>query len=215
MSATKSVTDLRASVEVVGAPWQESSYYSSAENWTFVFWDQGTVFRRLFDQLDLTSIIELACGHGRHAEQVVGRAGKMVLMDIFDTNLDKCRERLAGHQAISYVKGDGFTFRPVSDGSVTAIYCYDAMVHFSPDLVQSYLDDAYRVLTPGGKLLFHHSNYPAPLNIHYGQNPHARNHMTRELFGTFAIEAGLTVIESVVIPWGGIADLDSVTLCRK
>ena len=28
---------------------------------------------------------------------------------------------------------------PVEDASLTAIYCYDSMVHFSPDLVESYL----------------------------------------------------------------------------
>jgi len=60
--------------------------------------------------------------------------------------------------------------------------------------------------------LFHHSNYPAPLDRHYGQNPHSRNHMTQKLFTTYAEAAGLTVIESVVIPWGKEPDLDCITL---
>jgi hypothetical protein len=61
--------------------------------------------------------------------------------------------------------------------------------------------------------LLHHSNHAAlPGIVHYGQNPHARNHMTYELFRDFAQQARLTILESHTIAWGGIADLDRVSL---
>jgi hypothetical protein len=44
--------------------------------------------------------------------------------------------------------------------------------------------------------LYHHSNYAAPLDRHYGQNPLARNHMTEGLFRQFSDQAGLTLIAS-------------------
>ena len=31
---------------------------------------------------------------------------------------------------------------------------------------------------PGGRALFHHSNYPKAAETHYGVNPHSRNRMT-------------------------------------
>lgn len=89
------------------------------------------------------------------------------------------------------------------------------MVHFSPDIVQNYLKDAARILKPEGMGLFHHSNYAAPMDRHYGQNPHARNHMTKDLFAYFAAQAGLKVVESVVIDWSTSKDLDCVSLVRR
>jgi ubiquinone/menaquinone biosynthesis C-methylase UbiE len=206
---------LEQDIATVAEAWAESTYYNDAERWTFLFWAPHTEFRRLFDKLDLTYVIELACGHGRHSENIVQQAGRIVLMDIFESNLEFCRNRLGSNPKLSYIRGDGGTFRPVDDNSVTAIFCYDAMVHFSPAMVRSYLHDAARVLRPGGKALFHHSNYPAPQDRHYGQNPHARNHMTAALFAAYVQAAGLSVVETKVIPWSGQADLDALSLVRK
>jgi ubiquinone/menaquinone biosynthesis C-methylase UbiE len=206
---------LQQDIATVAEAWAKSPYYEDAEKWTFLFWDSGTEFRRLFDRLDLTAVVELACGHGRHSERIVGSAGRIVMIDIFESNLDYCRRRVGNHPNVSFLKGDGGSFRPLEDNSTTAIFCYDAMVHFSPEMVRSYLQDATRILKPGGMCLFHHSNYPAPLNQHYGQNPHARNHMTVPLFESYAKAAGLSVVETTVIPWGAEPDLDAVSLLTK
>lgn len=208
-------SEIAAEVKVVGEPWAQSTYYEDAERWTHIFWDPGTVFRSCFDQMDLTVVLELACGHGRHAERCIDQCGSMILMDIFQENLDISAARLNGREGVLCEKNDGHTFSPVEDGSITAIYCYDAMVHFSPNIVESYLEDAFRVLSRGGCALFHHSNYPAPLDRHYGQNPHARNHMTRGLFAELAQKAGLEVVQSQVMAWGDVEDLDCVTFLRK
>ena len=206
---------LKRHVEVVGEPWLDSPYYADAERWTFLFWRPEGHFRQLFDRLDLTSVVELACGHGRHAEQIVNQVGRLVLMDIFEANLDRCRARLQGRTNVEFISGDGYTFKPLADSSTTAIFCYDAMVHFSSDLVASYLKEAQRILVPGGLALLHHSNYGCPHEGHYGQNPHARNYMTQALFGCLAQDARLEVVESRVIPWGEESELDCLSLCRK
>ena len=206
---------LKESVEVVADPWKQSTYYDDAEKWTIVFWSEDHPFYPLFKRLDLTAVLELACGHGRHSEIVAERSGQLTLMDVHEQNIEYCRTRLARFQNIVFFTNSGHDFRPIADGALTAIFCYDAMVHFSPDLVQAYLRDTARVLKPGGMALYHHSNYPAPLDRHYGQNPHARNHMTESLFRQFTDEAGLALVESLPIEWGGVADLDRLTLLRK
>jgi len=114
---------LRHSVEVVGEPWRESAYYDDAEAWLHVFWGEGTQFRRLFDQLDLDAVVELACGHGRHAELVAPRAGRLTLIDIFDENLTYCRNRLKVFSNVDYIMGDGFSFKPLPNACATAIFC--------------------------------------------------------------------------------------------
>lgn len=206
---------LQSSVDLVGEPWKESAYYQEAERWTFLFWDPAHPFRPWFDRLDLRNVLELACGHGRHAERVAPMAGQLTLVDIHQGNLDACRARLAGFGNVAYVLNDGYDFQPVPDASLTAIYCYDAMVHFSPDLVAAYLQDARRVLAPGGMALLHHSNYDGPQTAHYGMNPQARNWMTVEKFRALAEGAGLEVVESRTMDWATEQALDGLTLVRN
>ena len=204
---------LTQSVEVIAGPWKQSPYYDDAEKWTFLFWSEDHPFYPLFQRLDLTTVLELACGHGRHSEIVTERSGQLTLMDVHEENIAYCRTRLARFRNVLFFTNSGHDFRPISDDALTGIFCYDAMVHFNPDLVQAYLRDTARVLKQGGMALYHHSNYPGL--DHYGQNPHARNHMTESLFRQFSDEAGLTLVESMPIAWGGMADLDRLTLVRK
>lgn len=90
------MSELIKSVKTVAQAWQDSPYYASAEQWTHLFWNNDTVFRRMFDQLNLSNAVELACGHGRHAERCAYLCGTLTLVDIFPAHLDKCRERFAG-----------------------------------------------------------------------------------------------------------------------
>jgi ubiquinone/menaquinone biosynthesis C-methylase UbiE len=209
------MSDIEESVEIVGAPWKESFYYDEAERWTSMFWDEGTPFRKLFDKLDLRAVLELACGHGRHSARMAGRCERLILMDIFQENIDHCRRRLRFFNNIEGYVNNGYDFRPVADRSLTSIVCYDSMVHFSRDIVFSYLQDAARVLMPGGCALLHHSNYPTAARTHYGTNPYARNEMTVPLFQEFVAAAGLEALETRIIPWGDIPDLDCLSLVSK
>ena len=119
-----------------------------------------------------------------------------------------------GH--VDIVRNNGFDFHPVADASLSAIFCYDAMVHFGPDLVASYLKDTARVLEPGGMALYHHSNYMADdPTRHFGLNPHARNNMSATLFADLAKQAGLEVVDSIVFDWGDAVALDGLTLVRR
>lgn len=199
----------------VAKPWDNSPYYENAEKLIHVFWADNSEFKRLFQNLDLTRVLELACGHGRHSEIVQPMAGRLILMDVFQENLDACEKRLSNSQNVDYMFGNGHSFEPVEDKALSAIYCYDAMVHFAPELVEAYVKDTARVLKSGGLALYHHSNYDAPTDLHYGQNPHSRNKMTRKMFNSFAANAGLEVAEAFEQGWGGHDNLDGVTLLRR
>lgn len=206
---------LRNSVQVVSEPWLESPYYAEAEQWVAMLWHPDYPFLDLFDRLDLSRTLELAVGHGRNAEFVQPLAESLILMDVVQANVDVCTDRFRERSNVRVLRNNGYDFHPVENAALSAIYCYDAMVHFSPDIVESYLNDAARVLAPGGRALFHHSNYPAPLDRHYGLNPHARNHMTRDLFIELARAAGLDIVESRVITWVDVDELDCLSLVEK
>lgn len=208
------MTNLKDLAHQVAKPWDKSPYYQNAEKLTEVFWGENTIFLKFFNRLDLTSVTELACGHGRHSEIVQPKAGHLTLIDVFEDNLRTCQERMSQSKNVTYLLGNGYDFQPIKTGSQSAIFCYDAMVHFAPELVESYLKDAARILAPGGLALLHHSNFNPTQDQHYGLNPCARNAMTRTMFNAFADAASLELVEARKISWGGHEDLDGVSLLR-
>ncbi|MFA6954570.1 MAG: class I SAM-dependent methyltransferase [Thermoanaerobaculia bacterium] len=200
--------------------WEGSSYYDQAEQWTWIFWSDSHPFLPLFRTLDLTYVVELACGHGRHGEKVLhdfhDRLGKLLMADILPSNIEHCKARIGRVPNASCFVNHGSDFRPVPDSVVSAVFCYDAMVHFNRKVVESYLFDTRRVLVPGGRALYHHSNYALDPDVDCGQNPHARAFMSAALFGKYAAAAGLRVVEQVPMSWGGSVDeIDCLTLLER
>ncbi len=199
--------------------WEASSYYDDAERWTWLFWSEAHPFRPLFEQLDLSRVLELACGHGRHSEYLLAhygsRLGSLVMMDILQSNVDYCNARLGQRENLRVLVNNGVDFQPMPASSLTSIFCYDAMVHFDRQVVRSYLGDAVRVLVPGGKALFHHSNYSFDPDSHFGTNPLARAFMSKGLFARYAERLGLEVLQQTVFDWGGESGLDCLTLLAK
>lgn len=140
-----------------------NEYFDEAEGDELlgVFWEKGSVFKRLFQELDLTNVIELACGRGRHVPQYIDSAGHVTLVDILQKNIDICKRRFAGDERISYYKNQGFDLNELKNEQYTAVFSYDAMLHFELLDINDYLNDFYRVLKPGGRALLHHSNFDA------------------------------------------------------
>jgi ubiquinone/menaquinone biosynthesis C-methylase UbiE len=204
--------DLEKDIEYVRKPWIKSSYYADAEKWTFLFWEHSRPFRQLFEQIPKGNLIELACGHGRHAEQCAPLVKHLTLVDVVEENIDICRSRLSSFSNLSFKLGTGAAFPDTEESSVDGIYCYDAMVHFEPTVVEAYLADTARVLKSGGRALYHHSNFGEGKGKIWGQNPHARNFMTKDMMADLARSKGLDVIEQRVIGWGGVDQLDCITL---
>jgi SAM-dependent methyltransferase len=210
---------LAQSVEEVAKYWHQDPYYDRAEraDWVGVFWGSDNPkrpFRRLFSQLNLRATAELACGHGRHAAQIVQQVPALILIDVVPENVAYCRERFKDAANVVCVENDGATFRPLPDNSLTAIYCYDAMVHFEFDVVLSYVRDAARVLQPGGRALFHHSNLSAFPGRDHRLNPGGRNFMSQGIFVHASRRAGFDVIDSLTMDWDA-PHTDCLTLIEK
>jgi SAM-dependent methyltransferase len=202
--------------QAVAKNWSnDPDYYSSAEGWVAKLWDPQADFRPLFDKMDPADIVELACGHGRNSWQMRDWGNKITLVDVVPENISVCRERFKDTPNVTFVANHGTEYTGLADAAYSAIFCYDAMVHFDHTVVFAYLVDSARILKPGGMALFHHSNYGANPGGDYTTNPHWRNFMPSGLFADYASKAGLAVVDQKILQWGSHAGSDALTLVRK
>lgn len=194
-------------------------YYEKAEQdeWTRVFWNEDTVFYSLFQQLDTDFLLEIACGAGRHSERVVDKVKQLYLLESSNAALLLAKERFADRENVVYIlnkSGFGIPDTSVSDASLSAVFSYDAMVHFEKEAVESYIADSCKKLKPNGLALFHHSNYDKNPNGVFTDNPGWRNYMTQDLFLDLSRKHGFDVVRSEIFSFS-CTDSDCVTLLKK
>jgi len=202
-----------------GDPWTpENDYFRTAEVHFEELW--RSMILPFLGDCDFSAVIDLAAGHGRNSIRLAPKAERLLVMDIQPGNVEVCRRRFAGSPHVECVVNNGYDLRPAGDGEFTLVYSFDSMVHFEKDVVRSYLRDTRRVLRPGGRAFFHHSNYTGGSDWRRG--PHSRNCMSRELFASYAEEVGLHTIRQRVFGWGApadswghIPDLDCLTLVER
>ena len=206
--------------QLVANDWKQSVYYDLVEDEESLalFWGEDSVFHPMFGQLDLANVIEIACGHGRHYTIYGPRAGTATLIDVNIENIDFCRKRFGGApKPPILLQNSGNDSPGLEDEAYSAVFCYDAMVHFELFDVIDYLRESFRVLAPNGRALFHHSNFTGAPGIpaHRPNDFGWRNYMSADLFTHIAMRTGFSVERQNIISWGGMPNLDCVTLLQK
>jgi len=195
-----------------GDPWGPANeFFQLAEGPIEQIWHD--LIYPFIQDCDFSSVIDLAAGHGRNTRLLASKAARLLVLDIQAANIEICRRRFAGHQNVECAVNNGYDLRPAQDGAFTLLYCFDSMVHFEKEVVRSYLRDTLRVLRPGGRGFFHHSNYTDGHD--WRTNPHSRNYMSRELFVSYALAEGLRIARQVVFDWGDCIRLDCLTLVER
>lgn len=192
-------------------------YFTAAEDRAHmdIFWQSDSLFYQLFIQLNLEKVVELACGRGRHVPEYLSEAQNIVLVDILKKNIDYCKQRFCSERKIQYYVNNGFDLKEIESDSCTALFTYDAMVHFEMMDIFQYLLETKRILRKGSKALFHHSNNTDTYDVTCSTGRSGRNYMSSQLFAYLANRAGLKVVEQHVIDWAGEKELDCVTLVEK
>lgn len=194
-----------------------NDYYDIAESTSAMnaFWGENSMAYKMFCKLDLDNVIELAAGRGRHVKMYESRAGHIVLVDILQKNIDYCKERFRDSKKIDYYCNNGYNLSQLRYNEYTALFTYDAMVHFEMMDIFEYLKDIHRVLKKGGMALLHHSNNTSNYKNSFSNAAHGRSYMSKDLFAYLAYRAGFEIVEQHVIDWGGDKDLDCISLVKK
>lgn len=149
-----------------------------------------------------TTIVEIGPGAGRFSEALAERAERLVLVDVTDEALRRCRERLGERMGVQYVRTDGASLPGVPSEGADLVWSFEAFVHMLPVDVAAYVGEIARVLRPGGRAVIQHagrfdrSGWRAP--------------MSAELFARLAQERGLEVESQQT--WGTYRDVISVLL---
>lgn len=191
----------------------DAAYFDKAESeeWLSAIWRPDSVFQRRLRELDLAATAEIACGRGRHAIRLVDRCEVLYLVDTSSAAIEAARERFKKHSNVHLILSEDGQSIPAPSGALTAVYSFDAIVHFEPITVAAYLQEIGRVLKSGGRALIHHSNYAGNPTGKIADVHGWRNYMTPDLFAHFASRAELDVLSCDILEWSFIAS-DALTL---
>lgn len=122
---------------------------------------------RIWQLLDLQAgmaVLDLACGHGRIANQLAARGCVVTGIDVTAGFLDEARQDAAAlGVSVEYVEGD-MRALPWSDRFDRVVNWFTAYGYFDDEGNKVVGQEAYRALKPGGKLLIEHINRDAVLH---------------------------------------------------
>lgn len=211
---------IQARLSATPAAYDWGAYYKSAE---LAAQDQYNKFikpilEKLEGELDYSNVLDFACGEGRIAELMQERCQHLQLVDASTKAVDVCRERFAKYPHV-HVQCNAAGALPQADSSLSLVYSWDAMVHFSYKSLDFYLREFSRVLQPHGYVIMHHSNLAA-LTDHmrvfdvWSLNVNGRSNISKDDISFIAGHYGFNVVNQKVIRWGA-HDMDCISILKK
>ncbi len=102
--------------------------------------------------------LEIGCGLGRVCQALSDRFAHVLGVDIAPDMAAQAR-RLVTEPRVSFAIGDGVTLALVKSASVDAVFSFTVFQHIpSIKVIELYIEDAGRVLVPGGMFVFQWNN---------------------------------------------------------
>lgn len=101
------------------------------------------------------TMLDVGCGVGRMARAFSSRFARVSALDLSSEMLEQAKQLLWRIPNISLVHANGIDLRPLADESVDFVFSYLVLQHLPEEsLVQSYVREMIRVLSPSGLCLF-------------------------------------------------------------
>lgn len=97
-------------------------------------------------------VLEIGCGVGRVGKHLAPRCRKWIGADVSPNMLKFAAERLREFKNVEFVELSGNDLRPVADNSIDVVYSTVVFMHLESWDRYAYVEEAFRVLRPGGKL---------------------------------------------------------------
>jgi SAM-dependent methyltransferase len=141
----------------------DKSWESQGEEWSDTWggaaaqW-QWAILPRIGVYLPAHHILEIAPGYGRWSQFLASQGDTLTLVDLSPRCIAACRERFAELGHVRYHVNDGRSLAMLADRTVDFAFSFDSLVHAELPVIESYLRELARVLTPNGVAFLHHSN---------------------------------------------------------
>ena len=177
-----------------------------------------TIFPRIRRYLPTGRILEIAPGFGRWTNYLKDLCKELVVVDLNELCIERCKERFSSSKNIAYYVNDGKTLDMIPDNSIDCAFSFDSLVHAEADVIEAYLTQLSKKLKPNGVGWFHHSNLgsyklfsrinrlPEPfqwvISKILGFNPFWRSwNMTAEKFQQLVEKASMRTISQETVNW--------------
>jgi len=98
------------------------------------------------------TVLEIGCGIGRVGQEVAPLCQRWIGADVSPKMIGFARERLRENSNVEFVEMSGYDLSPVPSQSVSVAYCTVVFMHLTTWDRFAYVQEAYRVLRPGGRL---------------------------------------------------------------
>lgn len=176
--------------------WSSHDWSQGGEEWSpSPEWRQSLIATFLRPNVgEQAAILEIGPGAGRWSGELQLHASHLFLVDITQTTLDLCREKLGDARDVSYILSEGSSLLGLADRSIDFVWSFDVFVHVAPDHQRRYLAECARVMRPGARAVIHHSGDG-------GMRGGWRSPMTSELFNQMLADSGLRVVQQTET-WG-------------
>jgi len=208
-----------------GEEWSER-WGSSAAQWS------GTILPRIKHCLPASVILEIGPGYGRWTHYLKDHCDRLLVVDRAGECIDACRQRFASDAQVTGYVNKGGSLEMIPDASVDFIFSFDVFVHIKREVVEEYLNEFARTLTPGGRGFIHHSNLGAFANSPRNKLPavvrkyltnwhvldedhHRTPTMTAELFRTLCTQRGLHCTRQELVNWRGRRLIDCFSWFKR
>jgi len=182
---------------------------------------RGAILPRISAYLPAHQVLEIAPGYGRWTQFLAPHAETLTVVDLAPECIAVCRERFKEWKQVRCYVNDGQSLGMIPDRSIDFAFTFDSLVHAERPVIESYLRELGRVLTPNGVAFLHHSNLGAleapglarrwlpnrvcRLLTHWGILPadHWRAYsVSADIVRATAAMAGLTCIRQELVNWG-------------
>lgn len=97
-------------------------------------------------------VLEIGCGVGRLGSVLAPLCRTWTGCDVSPRMLEYAAKRLEVFPNVRFVEVSGYDLQPVGSESVDAVYCAVVFMHLTEWDRYSYVEEAHRVLRPGGRL---------------------------------------------------------------
>lgn len=105
--------------------------------------------------LEYQSVLEIGCGMGRMVKPLAHRFDHVVGVDISAEALEEAKKYLSSTENVSLLENDGTSLNGVETSSLDCVVTTGVFQHIpSREILQSYIEEAIRVLKPDGLFQF-------------------------------------------------------------